>query len=124
MKSDPANEAPASGGDVICRAEGACGRITLNRPAKLNALTNAMRTEIAAALKSWQRDPMIYAIVIDAEGDRAFCAGGDLRELADLAENDPAAARASTAFEYALNWQIECFTKPVVSLINGVCMGS
>jgi len=83
-----------------------------------------MRSEIAAALKGWQRDPMIYAIVIDAEGERAFCAGGDLHELHRLASTDRNAARVSLGGEYALNWQIECYTKPIISLIDGICMGS
>ena len=67
---------------------------------------------------------MIYAVVIDAADDGTFCAGGDLKELARQANDDIATARASLAAEYALNWQIEIFTKPIVSLINGVCMGS
>ncbi|MEO0619959.1 MAG: enoyl-CoA hydratase/isomerase family protein [Pseudomonadota bacterium] len=109
---------------VLCRAENALGRITLTRPNVLNALTNAMREEISGALTAWQRDPMIYAVMIDAEGDRAFCAGGDLREMLDGFKSDPAAARAALADEYRLNWQIDCFTKPIVSLINGLCVGS
>ncbi|MEL7544189.1 MAG: enoyl-CoA hydratase/isomerase family protein [Pseudomonadota bacterium] len=109
---------------VLCRAENALGRITLARPKALNALTNAMREEISRALTAWQRDPMIYAVMIDAEGDRAFCAGGDLREMLDGVRSNPAAARAALADEYRLNWQLDCFTKPIVSLIDGLCVGS
>lgn len=118
------SEAGSDNLDVLCRAEGALGHITLNRPKALNALTVAMRSEIAQALTAWQRDPMIYSVVIDAVGDRAFCAGGDLHEMHRMARDTPDSAREAAAAEYALNWQIDCYTKPIVSLIDGLCMGS
>lgn len=104
--------------------EGAAGIVTLNRPSALNALTTAMRAEIAAAFAAWARDPQVYAAIIASATDRAFCAGGDVREMVDLGKARPADARHSLAAEYALNWQLDCFTKPTVSLIDGVVMGS
>ncbi|HZT49644.1 MAG TPA: enoyl-CoA hydratase/isomerase family protein [Hyphomicrobiaceae bacterium] len=111
-------------GDIIVAAEHAAGRVTLNRPAVLNALTTPMRAALAAVLPRWIRDPEIYAMVITSATDRAFCAGGDLRELVDWGRNRRADAVASLAQEYALDWALECFAKPTVSLIDGAVMGS
>ena len=83
-----------------------------------------MRAAMARSFPPWIRDPEIYAVVISSASDRAFCAGGDLRELTDWGRNRRADAVKSLAEEYALNWQLECFFKPTVSLIDGVTMGS
>src|SRR6185295_1889291 len=104
--------------------EGAAGVVTLSRPRALNALTTAMRARIAEAFAAWARDPRVYAAVIVSATDRAFCAGGDVREMAECGRRDAGEARLSLAAEYALNWQLDCFTKPTVSLIDGVVMGS
>jgi enoyl-CoA hydratase len=104
--------------------EGAAGVVTLNRPRALNALTTSMRAEIAAAFLAWVRNPQVYAAVIVSATDRAFCAGGDVREMVEWGKTRPADARRSLAAEYALNWQLACFTKPTVSLIDGTVMGS
>ncbi len=119
-----ATDGSAKGEQVLCRTEGALGRITLNRPRALNALNKAMRMSISEALTAWQRDPMIYAVVIDANEGQMFCAGGDLHEMISMARDDLEAACAAAGDEYALNWQIDCYTKPIVSLIDGLCMGS
>jgi len=116
--------AKTAGEDVIIRDEHAAGRIMLNRPAALNALTTAMRAAIGGAFPGWARNPEIYAVVISSTSERAFCAGGDLRELVDWAKGRREEAIKSLAAEYTLNWRLECFTKPTVSLINGIVMGS
>jgi enoyl-CoA hydratase len=104
--------------------EGAAGIATLDRPRALNALTAAMRAQIAEAFAAWARDPQVYAACIVSASDRAFCAGGDLRELVEWGRIRPEDARRSLAAEYALNWQLDCFTKPTVSLIDGLVVGS
>ena len=109
---------------ISTNIEGAAGIVTLNRPRALNALTAAMRAQIAAAFAAWTRDPQVYAAVIVSATDRAFCAGGDVREMVELGKSRPEEARRSIAAEYALNWQLDCFTKPTVSLIDGMVMGS
>ena len=109
---------------ITTKIEGAAGIVTLNRPRALNALTNAMRAEMAAAFAAWTRDPQVYAALIESATDRAFCAGGDVREMIELGKAQPLEARRGLAAEYALNWQIDCFTKPTVSLMDGVVMGS
>ena len=65
--------------DVVVRVEGVAGRITLNRPKALNALTHGMVREIDRALDAWRDDPRVTCVVIDGAGDRAFCAGTDSR---------------------------------------------
>jgi enoyl-CoA hydratase len=121
----PANFQAVPGlGDIDARIEGAAGVITLNRPRALNALNTAMRTRISESFTAWSRDPQVYAVVIASATDRAFCAGGDVREMVEWAKSSPAAAIAAVGAEYSLNWQIDCFTKPTVSLIDGVVMGA
>lgn len=109
---------------LIVARRGALAEFTLNRPKTLNALNDDMRGKIVAALPDFPRDPEVYALVLRSASPRAFCAGGDVRELVALASQDYAAACASLAFEYRMNWMLECFSKPTVSLIDGMTMGS
>src|SRR5262247_2400791 len=110
--------------EIVIGHEGAAGLVTLQRGHRRNALSTAMRAKIAEALPRWVRDPNIYAVVVASQVERTFCAGGDLRELADWGCRARARAHASLAAEYALNWRLECFTKPTVSLIDGLVVGS
>jgi len=122
----PATDSTGTSQDTAIRTdiEGAAGIVTLNRPRALNALTTAMRAQISAAFAAWARNPQVYAAVIVSATDRAFCAGGDVREMVEWGKTRPADARRSLAAEYSLNWQLDCFTKPTVSLIDGMVMGS
>ena len=69
--------------DIICERRGAAGCVLLNRPRALNALTHEMVEGLAAALEVWERDPAVERVVISGAGDRAFCAGGDVKEMRD-----------------------------------------
>ena len=122
----PATDSTGTSQDTAIRTdiEGAAGIVTLNRPRALNALTTAMWAQISAAFAAWARNPQVYAAVIVSATDRAFCAGGDVREMVEWGKTRPADARRSLAAEYSLNWQLDCFTKPTVSLIDGMVMGS
>jgi enoyl-CoA hydratase/carnithine racemase len=122
MAAEPSASAPES--DIAADIVGAAGVVTLSRPRALNALTAAMRARIAQAFAAWACDPQVYAAVIVSATDRAFCAGGDVREMVECGRRDAAEARRMLAAEYSLNWQLDCFTKPTVSLIDGVVMGS
>ena len=109
---------------VILRRQGRIGRITLNRPKALNALDPSMMDRIGAALANWRDDPAVHAVVIDAGGGRAFCAGGDIRLIRGMVlAGDHAGVEAFFAAEYALNLAIARYPKPYVSLVDGVCMG-
>jgi enoyl-CoA hydratase/carnithine racemase len=109
---------------VIASRDGRVGRILLNRPRALNALDLDMIRVFTAALVEWRDDPHVHAVLIQGAGDRAFCAGGDIRALRDaqVSGNRPA-ADAFFREEYDLNLLIASYPKPYISLIDGICMG-
>lgn len=109
---------------VIATVDGRIGHILLNRPRTLNALDHGMITDIVVALDGWRDDPAIHAVVIEGGGDRAFCAGGDIRAVRDAAlRGDAALIHSFFAEEYALNAAIAAYPKPYVAVIDGFCMG-
>ena len=109
---------------VLTRRQGRAGRITLNRPKALNALDGAMIAVIDDALRGWAEDPAVHAVVLDAAGGRAFCAGGDVRLLREWALAGQAEAIEDFfAAEYALNLRIARFPKPYIAIVDGICMG-
>ncbi|HEV7338775.1 MAG TPA: enoyl-CoA hydratase/isomerase family protein [Bosea sp. (in: a-proteobacteria)] len=110
--------------EIICERRGAAGYVLLNRPKALNALSHGMVRELARALDAWENDPAVTRIVVTASGEKAFCAGGDIRALHDLGK----AGRQDEmlAFwreEYILNARIQSYPKPFLSLIDGIVMG-
>ncbi|AXC48723.1 enoyl-CoA hydratase/isomerase family protein [Paracoccus suum] len=110
--------------DIMIRRDRRAGRITLNRPAALNALSHQMALSIAAALTEWQDDPEIALVIIDAAGERAFCAGGDIAALWHAATaGDHEVGRRFFADEYRMNAQIANYPKPVVAFMQGFVMG-
>ncbi len=117
---DAAHDAPK----VEVQRTGACVSFILNRPKALNAFDDEMRRVIADEMPRISRNPDIYVVVLRSSSPRAFCAGGDVRALAREARDDRARVADSFAGEYRLNWLLDCFSKPTVSLINGICMGS
>jgi len=102
---------------------GATGRITLARPARLNALTPGMVAALTAVLDEWKRDASLRLVLIDGGDSRAFCAGGDIRMLHEMARTDGARARRFWTDEYRLVAQIARFPKPVVTTMSGIVMG-
>ena len=110
--------------DILIRVEGKAGRITLARPEVLNALTWDMVRAIEAALTGWRDDPSVDLVIIDAQGDRAFCAGGDIEELyASGKAGDYEFGRNFWRDEYRLNALIANYEKPYVALLQGFTMG-
>ena len=109
---------------LVVEKRGAVAEITLNRPRALNALNDEMRDAILGLLPEFAGDPETYAVILRSNSPRAFCAGGDVRELTALAARGPELAAASVGNEYFMNWALDCFTKPIVSLIDGMVMGS
>jgi enoyl-CoA hydratase len=112
--------------DQVVRAwrDQRAGRIQLNRPKALNALDLQMVQLIHDALDDFRDDPAVHAVVIEAAGGRAFCAGGDVRAIREhgmAGEAEP--IREFFAAEYALNQAIADYPKPYVALIDGICMG-
>lgn len=110
--------------DIDIRITGQAGRITLTRPQALNAMTYEMCLAIERAFDDWRSNDAVKLIVIDAEGDRAFCSGGDIAELyATGTKGDYAYGRTFWADEYRLNHKIFSYPKPVVSFLQGFTMG-
>ncbi|MBA3067142.1 MAG: enoyl-CoA hydratase/isomerase family protein [Hyphomonas sp.] len=110
--------------DVLIRQQGGAGRITLTRPAALHALNTPMCAAILAAVQAWAHDPAIRFLWIDhQQGTRGFCAGGDIRMLADSGAGDGAEAREFFRTEYRMNAALEAFPKPILAIIDGVTMG-
>ncbi|MFB9151093.1 enoyl-CoA hydratase/isomerase family protein [Roseovarius ramblicola] len=110
--------------DIHIRKEGRAGRITLTRPRALNALSYEMCGAIEAALDDWRNDDEVALVLIDAEGDKAFCAGGDIQQLYDTGcAGDFAYGRRFWADEYRLNARIARYPKPYVALMQGFVMG-
>ncbi|MHB8885710.1 MAG: enoyl-CoA hydratase/isomerase family protein [Methylovirgula sp.] len=109
---------------IICEKIGCCGVITLDRPQALNALTLDMVTGLAAALDSYAADREIASVVIRSNNPRAFCAGGDIKQLYELGRAGKQAEQmAFFAAEYRLCRQISLFPKPYVALVDGIAMG-
>jgi len=109
--------------DIIIRRTGDVGRVTLNRPKALNALNQDMVDAMTKALLEWRDDAAVKAVVVDGEGEKGFCAGGDIRMLAESGKAGDGRAWTFWRDEYRLNTLIEEFPKPYVALIDGVTMG-
>ena len=110
--------------EILTSTNAGLARITLNRPAALHALNTQMCRDMIAALQSWREDESVRVVMIDhAEGTRGFCAGGDIRMLAESGKGDGAEARAFFYTEYQLNHLLFTYPKPIVALIDGVTMG-
>ena len=110
-------------GDVVVRSEGALRRITLNRPKALNAITLDMAVTVTRLLRAWAADPAVGAVLLDGAGERAFCAGGDIRALYDAAKSGDPLPAQFWATEYKLNVLIARYPKPVVAIMDGLVMG-
>lgn len=109
--------------EVLFDRVGHAGVVTLNRPKALNALNHAMVLAIAEQLERWEGDDTVRHVIVRGAGDRAFCAGGDIRKIYDQGlAGDPTRARFF-ADEYRLNVRIKRFPKPYIALIDGIVMG-
>ena len=109
--------------EVLFEIRGPIGLITLNRPKALNALTLPMVTAMRAELKKWAADPDVECVVIRGGGERAFCAGADIRAIRQSGLDGTDYATAFFREEYQLNALIKHYPKPYVALIHGICMG-
>src|SRR5918998_1935176 len=109
--------------DVITRVEGRVGRLRLNRPKAIHALTHEMCSAMIGALLPWREDPAVQAVMIDHAEGRGFCAGGDIVMLARSGAGDGAEARAFFHEEYRLNHLLFTYAKPTVAFMDGITMG-
>lgn len=109
--------------DVLISVEGRIGRLSLNRPKAIHALNLAMCEAMIEALLAWRDDAAIEAVIIDHSEGRGFCAGGDIRMLAESGAKDGREARAFFHTEYRLNHLLFTYGKPVVAFMDGITMG-
>lgn len=110
--------------DINIRITGRAGRITLQRPDALNAMTYEMCTAIEAALMDWQHNDAVDLVIIDALGTRAFCAGGDIADLYQTGrDGNFAFGQKFWADEYRLNALIARYPKPYIAFMQGFTMG-
>jgi len=110
--------------DVIVRKSGKAGHVTLNRPQALNALTHSMCLSLETAMQDWAQDDTVGLLMIDAAGEKAFCAGGDIVSI----YNDGKSGQVENALrfwrdEYRLNHAISAYAKPYVAIMDGIVMG-
>ena len=109
--------------DVLVSVEGGVGRIRLNRPKAIHALTTAMCEKMSRALLDWRSDDSVQVVVIDHAEGRGFCAGGDVVMLARSGAEDAAEAKRFFFAEYRLNHLLFTYDKPTVAIMDGITMG-
>ncbi|WP_338849785.1 enoyl-CoA hydratase/isomerase family protein [Massilia sp. W12] len=120
--------------EVMAGAHGAIGVLTLQRPHSLHALDVALVDALFAQLQDWQTDARIAAVFLQAQGDKAFCAGGDLHGLYDAMRAHHASAQAADAcanqaalnffsHEYRLDYLLHRYRKPLLCWGNGLVLG-
>jgi enoyl-CoA hydratase len=109
--------------DVLILKQGRIGRIRLNRAGAIHALTTDMCRAILDALAAFEGDDDIAVVVFDHAEGRGFCAGGDIRMLAESGKGDGAEARAFFMAEYQMNHRLFHYPKPAVAVMDGITMG-
>lgn len=109
--------------EVLARVESGVGRLTLNRPKALHALNRTMCETMIEALLGWREDEAVQSILIDHAGERGFCAGGDIRMIAESGAGDASEAKAFFDAEYKLNHLLFEYPKAVTAIVDGIVMG-
>ena len=109
--------------DVLISVEMGVGRIRLNRPKAIHALTTQMCEAMSAALLQWRDDPAVEIVIIDHAQGRGFCAGGDVVMLARSGNEDASDAKRFFFAEYRLNHLLFTYPKPTMAIMDGITMG-
>ena len=108
---------------VLAAVRNHIGHLTLNRPAGLNAVNLEMVRLLDQQLRAWAVDPAIHAVVLRANGEKAFCAGGDIRSLYDSFKRGDTEHETFFEEEYALDQYIHAYPKPLLALMDGFVLG-
>lgn len=108
---------------LLVDGDGVLGRILLNRPRALNALTTDMVRSLSAQLEAWADDEAVSAVTIEGAGDRGLCAGGDVRAVREAALEGGADPLEFWQEEYALDAAIAAYPKLVVAAMDGIVLG-
>ncbi len=109
--------------EILVERQGRIGRIRLNRPAAIHALNTCMCHAIIAALDAFEQDDGVAVVLFDHAEGRGFCAGGDIRMLAESGQGDGAEARAFFHIEYRMNHRLFTYAKPTIAFMDGITMG-
>jgi enoyl-CoA hydratase len=112
--------------DILFGREGGVGTVLLNRPQALNAFTLGMYRQFGPKLYEFAGDPAIHAVLIEGAGDRAFCAGGDVRAVYEAGKGiagDPSFTSVFFAEEYRIISFIHHYPKPYLAILDGITMG-
>ena len=112
--------------EIALGRDGGVATLTINRPKALNALTLDNYRCFAPALRAWAADPSVHAVVVRGAGERAFCAGGDVRAVYEAGRGisgDPDLPAVFFREEYELIRSIHRFRKPYIAIIDGITMG-
>lgn len=121
--SSQASRAEVQQDAVLASVRNHIGHLTLNRPAGLNAITLDMVRQLTAHLQAWADDAEVYAVVLRGAGEKAFCAGGDIRSLYDSFKQGDTLHQDFFVEEYALDLAIHHYRKPVLALMDGFVLG-
>jgi enoyl-CoA hydratase/carnithine racemase len=109
--------------EILFERKGALGLITLNRANRLNALNAEMIARMHAQLAAWADHDGVAAIAVQSASAKAFCAGGDIRELLAFGPSKLDEALQFFRQEYRLNYAIGTYSKPYIAFMDGVVMG-
>ena len=112
--------------DILFGRDGGVATVTLNRPQALNAFTLGMYRAIDPMLREWADDPAVHAVVMRGAGDRAFCAGGDVRAVYEAGRGISAGRSLTSVFfreEYELIRRLHRYPKPYIAILDGITMG-
>ncbi|WP_219407117.1 enoyl-CoA hydratase/isomerase family protein [Pseudomonas sp. Colony2] len=126
MTAQVSSEASSAGivqDEVLAHVRNHIGHLTLNRPTGLNALTLDMVRSLSRHLQAWADDPQVHAVVLRGAGEKAFCAGGDIRSLYDSFKSGDTLHEDFFVEEYALDLAIHNYRKPVLALMDGFVLG-
>lgn len=112
--------------DILFSERGGVATVTLNRPQALNAFTLGMYRAFDPKLRAWAEAPGVHAVLIRGAGERAFCAGGDVRAVYEAGKGISGERDLTAVFfreEYELIRRIHRFPKPYIAIIDGITMG-
>ncbi len=113
----------AADGELLAEIRSGVATVTLNRPKALNALNLGMVEGLAWWLDAWEEDKRVRTVVLRGAGQKAFCAGGDIRALHASAKDGTPYAGDFYRAEYALDYRIHTYPKTIVAVIDGIVMG-
>jgi len=123
VSGDPGSGAAASARELLTEVRNGVALITLNRPAALNALTYDMIGDLRALLAEYAVNPAVRALLVRGAGEKAFCAGGDLRALYQSFKEGSTLQLDFFIAEYALDHLLHFYPKPYLALMDGITMG-